>query len=239
MERELREVGGIGRIKERWRWSFSPTGEREQLVLFDHGERGGRVDQEVRAVILESEYGRGLYYASEASHGRELGFYDGEVVTGEEYTELDVYTGLRHTLEVAGNLVNGLHGVTGMQYANTSRGGVEANNAKFTETSVIRVDRAGGVVRGQPVLLAYKWTAATWDEIDSGVVGLCAYEEWEKGQGPGEAGGMYVIEWVSALRGGGLLSHADAEGGEGKGEGGEGQDRVTGACSEQESRGVL
>ena len=90
-----------------------------------------------------------------------------------------------------------------MQYANTSRGGDEANNARFTGTSVIRVDRAGGVVRGQPVLLAYKWTAAAWDEIDSGVIGVCAYEEWEGGgQGQGEEGGMYVIEWVSALRGG-------------------------------------
>ena len=54
LDGELREVGGIGRIKERWRWSFFPAGEREQLVLFDHGERGGRADQEVRAAILES-----------------------------------------------------------------------------------------------------------------------------------------------------------------------------------------
>ena len=32
LDRELREVGGIGRLKERWRWSFVPAGEREQLV---------------------------------------------------------------------------------------------------------------------------------------------------------------------------------------------------------------
>ena len=43
-----------------------------------------------------------------------------------------------------------------MQYANTSRGGVEANNASFAGTPVIRVSAAGGVVRGQPVLLPYK-----------------------------------------------------------------------------------
>ena len=94
LERELREVGGVGRIKERWRWSFTPAGAREQLVLFYHGERDGLADQEVRAAILESEYGRGLYYACDASHGRELGFYDGEVVTRTEYLDLDVYTGL-------------------------------------------------------------------------------------------------------------------------------------------------
>ena len=141
LDEELREVGGIGRIRERWRWSFAPTGAREQLVLFNHGERGGQVVQEVRAAILESEYGRGLYYASGASHGRELGYYDGEAVTVQEYSNLDEYTGLRHTLEVGGRLINGIHGVTGMQYANTSRGGAEANNAKFQQgTAVVRVN---------------------------------------------------------------------------------------------------
>ncbi len=145
LDAELREVGGIGRIRERWRWSFKPAGAREQLVLFNHGERGGQAVQEVRAAILESEYGRGLYYASEASHGRELGYYDGEGVTLQEYNSLDGYTGLRHTLEVGGRMINGIHGVTGMQYANTSRDGAEANNAKFQQgTAVVRVNMAGG-----------------------------------------------------------------------------------------------
>ena len=148
-----------------------------------------------------------MYYASDASHGREIGFYGGEVVTQREYTELDEYTGLRHTLEVEGELVNGLHGVTGMQYANTGRGGEEANHARFTGTSMVRVDRAGGVTRGQPVLLAYKWTKATWEEIDSRVIGLCAYEEWEKGDGTGDEEGMFVVEWGSALRGGSAVSY--------------------------------
>ena len=44
----------------------------------------------------------GLYYTSTVSRGREVGFYDGEVVTREEYVELDEYTGLRHTLEIGG-----------------------------------------------------------------------------------------------------------------------------------------
>ena len=51
-------------------------------------------------------------------------------------------------------LVNGIYGVTGMQYANTSRGGVEANNASFAGTSVVRR-----------------------------VVGVCAYEERGMEQG--------------------------------------------------------
>jgi hypothetical protein len=211
LEGELREVGGVGRIKEKWRWSFTPAGGKEQLVLFDHGEYGVRADQEVRAAILESEYGRGLYYASEASRGREIGYYDGVEVSEREYGELDEYTGLRHTLEVGSRInskmINGIHGVTGMQYANTSRGGVEDNNASFSGgTAVLRVSVAGGVVRGQPVLLPYKWTAATWEEIDSKVVGVCAYEERGQDQGLGEDGGTYVVELVSALRKGGLAT---------------------------------
>ena len=155
LSEELREVRGVGRIKERWRWSFSPTGAREQLVLFNHGQVDGEEDQEVRAVILESSYGRGLYYASAASRGREYSFYDGVQVTREEYVELDEFTGLRHTLEVGGGgrvvsglrggtLINGLHGVTGMQYANTSRGGAEANNADFAGTATVRVSAPEG-----------------------------------------------------------------------------------------------
>ena len=164
-----------------------------RALEFNHGEKGGQADQEVRAAILESEYGRGLYYASDVSRGREIGYYDGVEVTEQEYSELDEYTGLRHTLVVEGKLVNGLHGVTGLQYANTSRGGAEANNAGFTGSSVVRVSAPGGVVRGQPVLLPYKWTAAAWAEIDSRVIGVCAYEERGQGQGLGEEGGMYTV----------------------------------------------
>ena len=57
------------------------------------------------------------------------------------------------------------------------------------------------------MLLPYEWTAATWEEIDSRVVGVCAYEEWEQGQGPGEGGGTYVVELATALRKGGLATH--------------------------------
>ena len=217
LEEDMREVGGVSKLKEKWRWSFEPAGAREQMVMFDHGERGGPEDKEVRAAILESEFGRGLYYTSTVSRGREVGFYDGEVVTREEYVELDEYTGLRHTLEIGGGgravhglrggtLVNGIRGVTGMQYANTSRGGEEANNAEYSGTAVVRVSAQGGVVRGQPVLLPYDWSAATWEEIDSKVVGVCAYEEWRGGPGPGEDGGVFVVELASALRRGGLAT---------------------------------
>ena len=210
----------------------SPTGAREQLVLFNHGQVDGEEDQEVRAVILESSYGRGLYYASAASRGREYSFYDGMQVTREEYVELDEFTGLRHTLEVGGGgrvvsglrggtLINGLHGVTGMQYANTSRGGAEANNADFAGTATVRVSAPGGVVRGQPVLLPYEWSAATWEEIGSGVVGVCAYEERGRGQGMGEGGGTFVVELATALRKGGLATQLlrEARVGWGKGQG--------------------
>ena len=122
-----------------------------------------------------------------------------------------------------GRLVNGLHGVTGMQYANTSRGGAEANNADFAGTATVRVSAPGGVVRGQPVLLPYEWSAAAWEEIDSKVVGVCAYEERGEGQGLGEGGGIFVVELATALRKGGLaaqlIREARARWGKGQGVG--------------------
>ena len=206
LEERMRGVESVAKLKEKWRWSFTPTGAQEQLVLFDHGERGSREDKEVRAVILVSEYGRGLYYASEAAQGMALGYYDGEEVTDQEFGELDECTGLRHTLEVGGKMINGIHGVTGMQYANTSRRGDEANNASFSGTTSVVSITAGRVTRGQPVLIPYKWTPATWEEIDSKVIGVCAYEERGQNQGLGEEGGTYIKELASAIRAGGLAA---------------------------------
>ena len=40
LERDMRDVGGVDRLREQWQWRFSLAGECEQLVLFDHGERG-------------------------------------------------------------------------------------------------------------------------------------------------------------------------------------------------------
>ena len=54
--------------------------------------------------------------------------------------------------------------------------------------------------------MPYDWSAATWEEIDSKVVGVCAYEEWRGGPGPGEEGGVFVVELASALRRGGLAT---------------------------------
>ena len=67
-------------------------------MLFEHGAGSGD-DTEVRAAVLESEYGKGLYYASAAVKGRPIAFYDGVVVSEEEYHRLNEETGLSHTLQ--------------------------------------------------------------------------------------------------------------------------------------------
>ena len=56
------------------------------------------------------------------------------------------------------------------------------------------------------MLLPYKWSAAAWAEIESRVVGVCAYEERGGEQGMGKEGGTYIVEWVSTLRRGGLAT---------------------------------
>ena len=61
-----------------------------------------------------------------------------------------------------------------------------------------------GMGPGQEVLLAYGWSRAAWAEIDSGVIGMCAWEERGPGSGLGEAGGQYIEEIISARPGGGV-----------------------------------
>ena len=38
LERDMRNAGGVDRLREQWRWSLLPAEAREQLVSFDHGE---------------------------------------------------------------------------------------------------------------------------------------------------------------------------------------------------------
>ena len=55
--------------------------------------------------------------------------------------------------------------------------------------------------------MAYGWTAAAWAEIDSGVVGMLAWEDREAGDGMGEGGGQYIEEVATAWRGRGIATH--------------------------------
>ena len=83
---------------------------------------------------------------------------------------------------------------------------VSTLNAKFGfDTDVVRVDATPTEVkRGQPVLINYKWPTTAWDEIESGIVGLCAWEAYDGGQGLGTEGGAFVEQLVVALRRGGI-----------------------------------
>ena len=60
------------------------------------------------------------------------------------------------------------------------------------------------LTRGAEVLLPYGWTGAAWAEIESGVVGLCAYESHGPGGAMGAAGGQYITELLSVYEGLGI-----------------------------------
>ena len=51
------------------------------------------------------------------------------------------------------------------------------------------------------------------------IIGICAYEERGQGQGLGEEGGTYIVEWASALRRGGLATQMLREARKGWGRG--------------------
>ena len=54
------------------------------------------------------------------------------------------------------------------------------------------------------MLINYKWPTTAWDEIESRIVGLCAWEGYDGGQGLGTEGGAFVDQLLVALRRGGI-----------------------------------
>ena len=64
------------------------SGNCRYKTIINHGPRGGGGDWEVRAAVLQPAYGRGLVYASKAKCGQALGYYGGEAITPQEYSEL-------------------------------------------------------------------------------------------------------------------------------------------------------
>ena len=89
-----------------------------------------------------------------------------------------------------------------MQYANSGRNS-RPNNAEYhAQTAILQAKAA--IMPGQEVLLAYGWRPAAWAEIDSKVVGVCAWEERGPDSGLGTAGGQYIEEIITARSGEGI-----------------------------------
>ena len=63
---------------------------------------------------------------------------------------------------------------------------------RHTYQAIALLQANTGMGPGQEVLLAYGWSRAAWAEIDSGVIGMCAWEERGAGSGLGEEGGQYI-----------------------------------------------
>ena len=132
---------------------MEPAGdEGEMLVLFDHAEEGaGDTDEgathiediEIRAAVMYSSFGRGLFCASRVKSGQHLTWYDGERIARHEYCTLTEDTGLWHTLSAPGGLyVNGWSSSTGAQYANSGRK-ERPNNAKYKKETALLQASAG------------------------------------------------------------------------------------------------
>ena len=101
--------------------------------------------------------------------------------------------------------INRRNSNTGMQYANSGRNS-RTNNAEYITQSAL-LQATAELQPGQEVLLAYGWSPAAWAEIDSGVVGICAWEERGPYGGLGAAGGQYIEEIITARPGEGIGAH--------------------------------
>ena len=213
VEEEMRTTT-VARLRERWRWRTEPVGGAgERLVMFEHAgtNQEGREDErvrdaketELRAAILRTSFGWGLFAAGYVKHGQYIGWYAGDTISEQQYNVLTEATGLWHTLAAPHRrYLNGIHSNTGMKYANSGRSSRPNNAGYHAQTAILQAKAA--IMPGQEVLLAYGWRPAAWAEIDSKVVGICAWEERGPDSGLGTAGGQYIEEIITARPGEGI-----------------------------------
>ena len=106
---EKMRTATAARLREGWRWRIEPAGEAgKRLVLFEHAStnREGHADErvrdaeetEVRAAILYTSFGWGLFAAGYVREGQLIGMYAGELITERQYSALTEAKGLWHTL---------------------------------------------------------------------------------------------------------------------------------------------
>ena len=132
-------------LREAWRWALEPVGDSgETLVLFNHAGEGARdrdardpPETEVRAAILHTSFGKGLFVAGKVTKGQHIGWYSGDRISLQQYNTLTEDTGRWHTLIAPGNMyINGRNSNTGMQYANSGRNS-RPNNAEYITQSAL------------------------------------------------------------------------------------------------------
>ena len=156
--------------------------------------------------MLQARHGKGLFCACRHKPDQYIGWYHGTPISKAQYFRLNEYTGLRHTLTIDGQYVNGLHGVTGAQFANTARPSDDrTHNAKLAKKGGTLKAKAR-TERGTEMLWSYKWDLSIWKEIESGIVGCCAWDEVPQHleMATGYGGGQYIAELATAIEGAGM-----------------------------------
>ena len=91
----------VARLRDARRWRLEPAGDKgELLVIFDHAGEGARdrderdpPDTEVRAAILHTSFGKGLFVAGKVTKGQHIGWYSGDRISLQQYNTLTEATG--------------------------------------------------------------------------------------------------------------------------------------------------
>ena len=185
----LRRIVGDN-IFHKWRWGRVPMAGGGGLVTYRHDLGSSAALEiedsgvEVRLAVMQSQFGWGAYAVCECRSGERLGWYDGEEITAAQREMLGHMEGREHTIRVSPRqgvpYINGIDGVTGMQYMNTGYGreGRERRTGQPEQIEkmvfrinkrrvVVAVKERQGLEAGEEMRVAYGWTKAVWMEIEA------------------------------------------------------------------------
>ena len=154
---------------------------RGWLVTYQHGERGAAgegAQVEARVAVMQGQWGWAVFAVHACKAGQRVGWYEGDVVSKDEWAGLRVEEGREHTVRGLHGWVNGIDGVAGMQYVDAAHGREERERAtgrpepkeKMRISAsvlgvVMKVKERERVVPGEEMRVAYGWSPKAWARV--------------------------------------------------------------------------
>ena len=119
-----------------------------------------------------------MYAVHACKAGQRVGWYEGDVVSKDEWGGLTGEEGREHTVRGMHGWVNGIDGVAGMQYVDASHGREERERAMgwpepvekvrlatSARGVVVKVKEGERMVPGEEMRMAYGWSKKAWERV--------------------------------------------------------------------------